>query len=94
MNGVTAAHDFREAILRYSAYLYFKDSLTKSGGVVKDNVASNRFIVRGLKSIEDKAYQLSKDLLGAYDEVNKMGQTLRRYWVPFYSFTETNKRYV
>lgn len=94
MNGVTAAHDFREAILRYSAYLYFKDGLTKSGGVVKDNVASNRFIVRGLKSIEDKAYQLSKDLLGAYDEVNKMGQTLRRYWVPFYSFTETNlKRY-
>ncbi|NLB80583.1 MAG: DEAD/DEAH box helicase family protein, partial [Clostridiaceae bacterium] len=73
INGVTAAHDFREAILRYSAYLYFKDSLTKSGGVVKDNVASNRFIVRGLKSTEDKAYQLSKDLLGAYDEVNKMG---------------------
>ena len=57
-------------------------------------MTSNRYIVQGLNTVEDKAYQLSKDLLGAYDEVGKMGQTLRRYWVPFYSFTETNlKRY-
>jgi len=93
-DGVKAVHDFREAILRYSAYLYFKDSINQNAGVVKDNVASNRYIIKGLHSVEDKAYQLSKDLLGAYDEVGKMGQTLRRYWVPFYSFTETNlKRY-
>ncbi len=93
-DGVKLAHDFREAILRYSSYLYFKEVINKNGGVVKDNVASNRFIVQGLTSVEDKAYQLSKDLLGAYDEVGMMGQTLRRYWVPFYSFTETNlKRY-
>lgn len=93
-DGVKTVHDFREAILRYSAYLYFKDSINQNAGVVKDNVASNRYIIKGLHSVEDKAYQLSKDLLGAYDEVGKMGQTLRRYWVPFYSFTETNlKRY-
>lgn len=93
-DGVKTAHDFREAILRYSAYLYFKDSINRNAGVVKDNVASNRYIIKGLHSVEDKAYQLSKDLLGAYDEVGKMGQTLRRYWIPFYSFTETNlKRY-
>lgn len=91
---VKTAHDFREAILRYSAYLYFKEMINKNGGVVTDNVASNRYIIKGLHSVEDKAYQLSKDLLGAYDEVGKMGQTLRRYWIPFYSFTETNlKRY-
>ncbi|MCL2158361.1 MAG: hypothetical protein FWH48_03025, partial [Oscillospiraceae bacterium] len=90
--GIEAAHNFREAILRYSAYLYFKDSLHKSGGTVKDYVASNRYIVRGLESVEDKAYQLSKDLLGAYDEVSMMGQTLRQYIIPFYSFTETNFR--
>ena len=93
-NGVENAHNFREAILRYSAYLYYKNTIQKNGGIVKDNVASNRYIIRGLQSIEDKAYQLSKDLLGAYDEVGMMGQHLRRYWVPFYSFTETNlKRY-
>ena len=93
-NGVEAAHNFREAILRYSAYLYFKNEIAKNGGQVKDNVASNRFIIRGLHSVEDKAYQLSKDLLGAYDEVNVMGQALRRHLIPFYSFTETNlKRY-
>lgn len=93
-NGVEVAHNFREAILRYSAYLHFKQEITKNGGEVKDNVASNRYIVKGLQSVEDKAYQLSKDLLGAYDEVAMLGQTLRRYFIPFYSFTETNmKRY-
>ena len=93
-NGVESAHNFREAILRYSAYLYFKNDIVKNGGKVKDNVASNRYIVQGLQSVEDKAYQLSKDLLGAYDEVATMGQALRRHAIPFYSFTETNlKRY-
>ena len=93
-NGVESAHNFREAILRYSAYLYFKNEIIKNDGKVKDNVASNRYIVKGLKSVEDKAYQLSKDLLGAYDEVATMGQALRRHAIPFYSFTETNlKRY-
>ena len=93
-NGVENVHNFREAILRYSAYLYFKESIKRNGGAVRDYVASNKYIVRGLNSVEDKAYQLSKDLLGAYDEVGKLGQTLRRYWIPFYSFTETNlKRY-
>lgn len=93
-NGVENAHNFREAILRYSAYLYYKDAIAKNGGEVKDYVASNRYIVKGLNTAEDKAYQLSKDLLGAYDEVGAMGQTLRRYWAPFYSFVETNlKRY-
>ena len=93
-NGVENVHNFREAVLRYSSYLYFKEAIRRNGGVVKDYVSSNKYIVRGLNSLEDKAYQLSKDLLGAYDEVGKMGQTLRRYWIPFYSFTETNlKRY-
>ena len=93
-NAVQNVHDFRESILRYSAYLYFKDSIKKNGGTVKDYAASNRFIVNGLESTEDKAYQLSKDLLGAYDEVSNLGQHLRRYIIPFYSFTETNfKRY-
>ena len=93
-NGVESAHNFREAILRYSAYLYFKNDIIKNDGKVKDNVASNRYIIKGLKSVEDKAYQLSKDLLGAYDEVATMGQALRRHAIPFYSFTETNlKRY-
>lgn len=93
-NGVETAHNFREAILRYSAYLYYKEAIKRNSGNVKDYVASNRYIVKGLESVEDKAYQLAKDLLGAYDEVGKMGQTLRRYWIPFYSFTETNlKRY-
>ncbi len=61
---------------------------------VTDYVASNRNIVRGLETKQLKAYQLSKDLLGAYDEVSAMGQAVRRHLIPFYSFLETNlKRY-
>ncbi len=93
-NGVENVHNFREAILRYSSYLYFKEAIKRNSGEVKDFVASNKYIVKGLNSVEDKAYQLSKDLLGAYDEVGRMGQALRRHAIPFYSFTETNlKRY-
>lgn len=47
-DGVKAVHDFREAILRYSAYLYFKENISQNGGVVKNNVASNRYIIKGL----------------------------------------------
>ena len=91
---VEAAHNFRESILRYSAYLYYKNLINKNNGGVKDYVASNKYIIDGLKNSDDKAYQLSKDLLGAYDEISVAGKWLRTYIVPFYSFTETNiKRY-
>ena len=93
--GVEAVHNFREAILRYAGYLYFKDNISKNGGIVKDYRASRRSIMLGLDSVEDKAYQLSKDLLGAYDEISVMGQSLRNLAIPFYSFTESNfKRYM
>ena len=82
----------RESLLRYASYLYYKDKLTKSGGKVTDYVASNRNIINGLDTIEEKAYQLSADALGNYADISEFGRQIRRGLIPFYSFTESNLR--
>ena len=82
----------RESLLRYASYLYYKDKLTKSGGKVTDYVASNRNIINGLDTIEEKAYQLSADALGNYTDISEFGRQIRRGLIPFYSFTESNLR--
>ena len=86
--------NYRESILRYAAYINYKDVINKNGGKVDNYGASKKSIIDGLDSVEDKAYQLSKDALGAYDEISASGQKLRKYLIPFYSWTEVNfKRY-
>ncbi len=82
----------RESLLRYASYLYYKEKLTKSGGKVTDYVASNRHIINGLDTIEEKAYQLSADALGNYADISEFGRQIRRGLIPFYSFTESNMR--
>lgn len=82
----------RESVLRYASYLYYKDKLTKSDGRVTDFVASNRNIINGLDTIEEKAYQLSADALGNYADISEFGRQIRRGLIPFYSFTESNLR--
>ncbi len=81
---------YRETIMRYAVYLHFKDALRKGGGKLDFYGGSNRNIIIGLKSIEDKAFQMANDALGAYDQVTEMGQAIRKYMIPFYSFTEIN----
>jgi hypothetical protein len=50
--------------------------------------------IMGLKDIRDRAFRLSNELLGAYDEVSVTGQELRMHIWPFWSWKETNfKRY-
>lgn len=84
----------RETVLRYAAYLYYKETIKKNGGKVNYYGASKKAIIDGLKSVEDKAFQLSNDALGAYDQISELGQALRKYVIPFWSWTEINfKRY-
>ncbi len=86
--------DMREGILRYSNYLSYLDQMGKSGGKPNNWGASKPEEILGLENIRDRAYWLSNDLLGAYDRVSVMGQNLRRYWFPFWSWKEVNfKRY-
>lgn len=84
--------NFREAIGRYAAYLDYFDQL--KNGKLKNYGASRPEIINGLKSNEDKAFKLSNDLFGAYDEVSQAGQVIRNHLIPFYSWMEINmKRY-
>lgn len=87
-----SATNYREAINRYATYLDYLDQLKK--GELKNYGASRPEIVDGIKGIEDKAFKLSNDLLGAYDEVSQAGQVIRNHLIPFYSWMEVNlKRY-
>jgi hypothetical protein len=87
--------DYREAILRYAAYLDYLEQIKAGKGKPKNFGASVPEEVMALKSDEDKAYWLSNDLLGAYDRVSVIGQKLRDHLIPFWSFQEVNfKRYL
>jgi hypothetical protein len=85
--------EYRENILRYAAYLYYKEDLQAHGGKPTFYGASLRARIDGLNALEDKAYQLSKDALGAYDEISETGRWLRKYMIPFWSFQETNMKF-
>ncbi|MCH8823330.1 MAG: hypothetical protein IH984_07465 [Planctomycetes bacterium] len=77
--------DYRESILRYAAYLDYRDNPNR-------NHASVPAEVQGIADARDRAYKLANDLLGAYDDVSIVGQELRKRWYPFWSFQETNFR--
>jgi hypothetical protein len=87
--------NYREAILRYAAYLDYLEQIKAGKGKPKNFGASDPEEVMALKSDEDKAYWLSNDLLGAYDRVSVIGKWLREHIFPFWSFQELNfKRYI
>jgi len=85
--------DFRESILRYAAYLRFKEEMEQNtDGMPNDFAASKPKEIRGLKDIKDRAYWMSNDLLGAYDRVGRLGQYMRENLFPFWSWKEVNFR--
>ena len=84
--------DFREAILRYSAYLDYLEQMTKNNGRPKNFGASIPDEVMALDDIKDRAFKLSNELLGAYDQVGVIGQALREHLIPFWSWNEVNFR--
>lgn len=82
--------DWGEATLRYAAYLQYLDEMQANGGHPKSYGASIREQVDALRDPRDRAFKLSNDLMGAYDEVSSGGQYLRKHWAPFWSYQETN----
>ena len=85
--------DFREAILRYAAYRDYLDQVNKNPQALPKNYgASLRQEIQGLSDPRDRAFRLSNDLLGAYDEISVFGQWLREHAIPFWSWKELNFR--
>ncbi len=92
---VRVATDFREQILRYANYLDYLEQIKKSPeGKPRNFGASLREEIMAEKTPEAKAFRLSNELLGAYDEISYFGQAIRQHIYPFWSFKELNfKRY-
>ena len=93
--GAERLTNFREQILRYATYLSYLEQMKSNKEGRPDNWgASNRDEVMGVEDIRDRAFKMSNELLGAYDQVSQTGQQLRDISVPFYSWLEVNaKRY-
>lgn len=83
---------YAESVLRYANYLEFAHQMRENNGVPKSFGASIPEEVLGLESVEDRAYWLSNQLVGSYDQISRMGRILRRQLVPFWSFQELNVR--
>lgn len=87
------ATNFRELILRYAANLDYLEQMQGSPeGRPRNFGASIEAEVMALKDVRDRAYKLSNDLLGAYDEISVAGQATRQHIIPFWSYQELNGR--
>ncbi|HHX27485.1 MAG TPA: hypothetical protein GX716_00595, partial [Firmicutes bacterium] len=87
------AANFREAILRYAAYLdYLEQMQSDAEGKPKNFGASMPEEIMKLPDIRDRAYTLSNQLLGAYDQVSVAGQILADSLMPFWRWQEVNFR--
>ena len=93
---IRVTNTFRETILRYGNYLDYLEQMEKNPEGRPDNFGGSKpDEIMGLKDIKDRAYWLSNDLIGPYDRISVMGQNIRQYWYPFWSWKELNfKRYV
>jgi hypothetical protein len=80
-----------ESINRYATFLSYKEQI-ENGGEPENWGASIPEEIKELDSIDEQAYWLSNELVGAYDMVSVAGRYLRKGWVPFWSFSELNAR--
>lgn len=82
-------HDLREATLRYAAFKELMDQMRKSPqGRPKTFGASDAARVMALDRIEDRAWMISNQLLGAYNETTAAGRAMRNTVSPFWSWQE------
>jgi len=91
--------DFRESILRLAVYYRAlkdmrADQAAGGPGKPKSWGASIPEEIMALPTIEMRAFRISNELLGAYDELSVFGQFFRTHAYPFWSWREINlKRY-
>jgi N12 class adenine-specific DNA methylase len=85
--GLKAFTSWRENILRLAAYRFFQNELAKGKTMY---AASKRNEIDALKTRDDKAAKLSRELIGDYGNVSLAGMWIRRHLRPFHSWTEIN----
>lgn len=82
---------FRENILRYAAFKYYRDKLNK-GETFHYGGASKRHVDAVAKHMgnDAAAAHLSRNLLGDYSNMSVIGEHLRSHHIPFFSWIEVN----
>lgn len=92
--GYKNANEFREQLLRYATYLYMvENGLNNKYSLPATYGASIPAEIQAINSIEGRAYKLSNDALGAYNDVSSFTAEMAKY-IPFIRWTEVNvKRY-
>lgn len=89
-------NQFREDILRYSSYLYYKNAM-RGGNNLKHYGAARSKVVKQLQRAHGTnvaAAHAARNLLGDYGDLTVFGNWLRAYAFPFWSWVEVNmKRY-
>ena len=82
---------FRENITRYASYLQYLEQL-ESGMTVKDigYGATHPKMFEGITDNKDIASILARGVVGDYGNLSAMGNSLRQYIIPFWSFSEIN----
>lgn len=91
--------EWREHLLRYACYLEYKyqmetnkDNNGNLTGKPSNWGASIEDEVMSISDIKERAFKMSNELLGAYDQVSEVGKQLRDMLIPFYSWMEVNMR--
>ena len=90
-DGARKVSDFREGILRYSAFRYYLKAYEKNGKPPNYG-ASDKSRVEALATNEDKAYKLQNELLGAYDRVGHVNDLSSKWLTMFTRWPEVNLR--
>ena len=90
-------NNFREAIMRYAAFRFYRKAIQKYGTVqeMAKHIgwgAAQPEMVWPLPTMQEQAALLADSALGAYDRTGNANQVLRRHVFIFSSFQEANLR--
>ena len=91
LNTVAPVNNFREDVLRHSAFRYYRKKLNNNEEV--NYGASQEEIIKQLQKDmgnDVAAAHIARNLIGDYGDMTVAGEWLRRHLVPFWSFQEIN----
>jgi predicted RNA methylase len=82
--------DYRELIARYAAFLDYKRQMMENNGEPYNFGNSIREEVMEIENVEDRAYKLANELIGAYNQTTALGRDVAAYLAPFWRWNEIN----
>ena len=94
-NGLENLYQWREQIFRLAGFIYFTENVLNNklelpqDGNYRSSVPRE---IQGMDNKWDKAYKLSNDIVGAYDDTTPTTAFISKRLKPFFRFQETNNK--